>query len=299
MKILCIGHAAYDITLPIDSFPIENTKNRVTERVECGGGPASNAAYLLAKWKMESYFAGVIGNDVYGSKILKEFNDIGVHTNFLEINKDLTTTSSFIIASKENGSRTILTYRPNDMKMSGFDLDIKPDVILIDGQEPEISKKILLDNPNAISIIDAGRVNPEIIELSKLVNYVVCSRDFAENITNIKIDYNNNKTLVDVYVSLKEILKNNIIITLEEFGCIYEDNANIRRMPSIKVKAKDTTGAGDIFHGAFAYGIANGYNIEKTLKYANIAGAISVTRVGGRYSIPTLEEVEEKYATFK
>lgn len=299
MKTLCIGHAAYDITIPMDGFPIENTKYRVTERIECGGGPASNAAYLLAKWKMESYFAGVIGNDVYGNRILKEFNDIGVHTNFLEINKDLTTTSSSIIVNKENGSRTILTYRPNDMKMSSFDLDIKPDVILIDGQELEISKKIIIDNPDAISIIDAGRAKPEIIELAKMVNYVVCSKAFAEDVTNIKIDYNNSKTLVDVYLSLKQMFKNNIVVTLEEFGCIYEDNGNIRRMPSIKVKAKDTTGAGDIFHGAFAYGIANGYNIEKILKYANIAGAISVTRVGSRYSIPTLEEVEEKYATFE
>ena len=47
MKILCIGHVAYDITVPLEEFPTENTKNRVNERIECGGGPASNAAYLL------------------------------------------------------------------------------------------------------------------------------------------------------------------------------------------------------------------------------------------------------------
>ena len=70
-------------------------------------------------------------------------------------------------------------------------------------------------------------------------------------------------------------------------------------MPSIKVQAQDSTGAGDIFHGAFTYGIANKFDIEKALRYANIAGAISVTRVGGRFSIPSLEEVESKYDALK
>lgn len=299
MKVLCIGHAAYDITIPVDSFPEENTKNRVTERVECGGGPASNAAYLLAKWNMESYFAGIIGNDVYGNRILNEFNEVGVHTNFLEISKNVVTTSSFIIASRENGSRTIMTYRPNEMKMSDIDLDIEPDVILIDGQEIEKSKQAILSNPNAISIIDAGRSKPEIIELCRLVDYVVCSKNFAEEVTGIKIDYNNIETLINAYMGLKKEFNKNIIITLEEQGCLYEEDGKIKKMPSIHVKAVDSTGAGDIFHGAFAYGIANHFDLTKTLRYANIAGAISVTRVGGRYSIPSLEEVEEKYASLK
>lgn len=299
MKILCIGHAAYDITIPVDDFPIENTKNRITERVECGGGPASNAAYLLAKWKMDSYFAGVIGNDVYGNRILNEFNEIGVHTNFLQINQNLTTTSSFIIANRSNGSRTILTHRPTEMKMRDFEVDIEPSVILMDGQEVEMSKKMIKQFPNAITIIDAGRPKEGIIELAKMVNYLVCSKDFAEAVTQIKIDYNDVNSLVQVFLKLKEEFQNNIIVTLEEHGCLYEKENLIKRMPSIRVEAIDSTGAGDIFHGAFAYGIANKFEIERTLKYANIAGAISVTRVGGRFSIPTLEEVENKYDALK
>ena len=70
-------------------------------------------------------------------------------------------------------------------------------------------------------------------------------------------------------------------------------------MPSIKVKALDTTGAGDIFHGAFTYGIAKKIDYEKTLKLANIAGAISVTRIGGRNSIPTWAEMREVYNEFR
>ena len=64
-------------------------------------------------------------------------------------------------------------------------------------------------------------------------------------------------------------------------------------IPSIKVKAVDATGAGDIFHGAFAYFISNGYNLEDAIRLSSITGAISVTRIGSRNSIPTLKEVLE------
>ena len=300
MKILCIGHAAYDITIPLEEYPIENTKNRVTERVECGGGPASNAAYLLAKWNMETYFAGIVGNDNYGNVIENEFKTVGVDTTYLEKSDELTTTSSFIIANSSNGSRTVLTYRPKTMKMQNFDIDFEPDVILVDGQEKEASLKIINEYPNAISIIDAGSARDDVIELAEAVNYVACSKDYAEKITGIKVDYNNPDTLARIYSTLKKKYNNkHVIVTLEGNGSMYEINGEVKIMPSIKVDAKDSTAAGDIFHGAFAYGIANGFDIAKTLKYANLAGAISVTRVGGRYSIPSLEEVEQAYASLK
>ena len=69
-----------DITMAVDSFPKENTKNRIDNRVECGGGPAGNAAYLLGKWGMDVHFAGVVGNDEYGKRIKEEFESVNVNT---------------------------------------------------------------------------------------------------------------------------------------------------------------------------------------------------------------------------
>ena len=60
---------------------IENTKNRVRNRVECGGGPASNAAYLLGKWGIETYFSGIVGNDLYGHNIKHEFQKVNVNVD--------------------------------------------------------------------------------------------------------------------------------------------------------------------------------------------------------------------------
>lgn len=299
MKILCIGHAAYDITIPVESFPVENTKNRVHDLVECGGGPSSNAAYLLGKWGMDVSFAGIVGNDEYGRRIKTEFDRDGVNTQYLEISNNYKTPSSFIIANKGRGTRTVLTYRPNEMQMQDINLDFIPDIILMDGQEPVLSKKIIKMFPRAISIIDAGRPTPEIIELSKMVNYLVCSKDFAEAVTKMKIDYNQPETITILYRELENIFHNFIVITLEANGSLYKRDNLIKIMPSIKVIPVDSTGAGDIFHGAFTYGIANRLDFEKILKIANVAGALSVTKIGGRYSAPSKEEMKNVLNDFE
>ena len=85
MKYLTIGHASYDITFRLDKFPIENTKQRVSKHIDCGGGPASNAGYLLALWDCDVSFQGVAGNDYYGKMIKAEFNSVGVDTTYLEL----------------------------------------------------------------------------------------------------------------------------------------------------------------------------------------------------------------------
>ena len=295
MKIICIGNAAYDVTLPVNHYPVENKKIRLdAPRVECGGGSASNCAYLLAKWGMETYFAGAVGDDYYGNKIIEEFEKIGVNTKYIEKKKDVSTTSSFIIANTTIGSRTILTDKSKDMVMKKREIDDDFDVILLDGYERDFALEVIKKNPNAIKIIDAGSLRESTVELAKMVDYVVCSNDFAMEFTKKKIDYSDMKTLIEIYDDLKKEFSQNVVIKLEDKGCFTYDDG-YKMVPSIKVKSIDSTGAGDIYHGAFTYCIANGYDIITTMKMSNIAGALSVTRVGGRFSIFTLEEVKEKY----
>jgi len=295
MKIICIGNAAYDVTLPIDHFPIENKKIRLDQsRVECGGGSASNCAYLLAKWGMETYFGGVIGDDYYGDKIIKEFEEIGVNTKYLEKKSGVSTTSSFIIANTSKGSRTILTDKKKESVMSKIEIDDKFDVILLDGYEKAFAKEVIKKNPKAIKIIDAGSLRENTVELAHMVDYIVCSKDFAEEFTKKKIDYNDMRTLIEIYDDLKHEFSQKIVITLEDKGCFTYENG-YKMVPSIKVDTVDSTGAGDIYHGAFTFCIANKYDLITTMRMANIAGALSVTKLGGRNSVFTLDEVKAKY----
>ena len=294
MRVLCLGQSAYDITLPVESYPIENKKWRSTGRIECGGGSASNCAYLLAKWGLDTYFAGVLGNDYYGNKIKKEYEEVNINMKYLETKNDIETVSGYILTNLSNGSRTIVTYRNNDIKMSPIELEEEFDVILFDGYEKDIALDIIKKNPNAITILDAGGMNKDRVELCYLVDYVVCSKDFAEDFSKMKVDYQNEETIHRIYDCLKEEFKTNIVITLEDKGSFgYIDG--YKWIPSIKTTVVDSTGAGDIYHGAFVYGVAKGFDLETTMKVANIAGALSVETMGGRYSIRTLDEVMNKY----
>ena len=295
MKILCIGLSSYDVTYQVEQYIKENTKNRINSRIECGGGPANNAAYLLGKWGMDVYYAGCVGSDRHGKLIKEELESVNVNTDYMETKKNMITTVSNIIANIKDGTRTILTYCPDENNLTELDLNFSPDIILIDGQEYAVSKEILNKYPKAISIIDASRNTEEVIELSKKVKYLVCSKDFAENVTNIKFDFSDSKTIIAIYSKMKEMFKNNIIVTLESKGALYEKEGKIKIMPSLKVKSIDSTGAGDFFHGAFTYALANNYEIDKAIKLANITGALSVLKVSSKASAPSKEEVEKIY----
>ncbi len=290
MKVLCIGHATYDIMIDMDNYPKENTKNKVKRLIGCGGGQASNAAYLLGKWGVDTTFIGLIGKDNFGQIIKSELESVNVNTDYLEMNGK--TTVSYIIVNGQNGSRTPLTHHPTDLKMQDINENINPDIILIDGYEPHIATKLLDKYPNCISVLDAEKNIDTTIELAKRVNYVISSKSFLENFSNIKIE--DEHTLRKAISYANQYFKN-FIVTLEDKGCAYNDKI----IPSIKISQVDSTGAGDLFHGAFVYGLTQNWDINKILKFANITGALSVTKLGSRNSVYSKEKVEEIYNGIK
>ena len=278
MKAICVGHSTYDTTLPMNEYPTENIKYRIENHIECGGGPASNGAYLLAKWGIDTTICSVIGDDYYGTKIIEDFEKIGANTKYLEVKENHQTSSSFIIANMSNGSRTIITSKKDPIRKLNQRVPEKADLILVDGEHPETADEVLDNNKDAISIIDAGRLNEDTKRLGKKVKYLVCSKEFAEKFSGKTIDINNKDLLIEIF-------------TLEAAGSFTEINGKYKIIPSIKVVAKDSTGAGDIFHGAITYFLGIGYDLETSIRYSSITSAISVTRIGSRYSIPDLEEV--------
>lgn len=291
MKAICVGHSTYDITFPVDGYPEENIKYRIDNSCECGGGPASNGAFLLSKWGVDTSIVSAVGNDYYGSKVKEEFMKVGTNIDHLELSDKISTSTSFILANTKNGNRTIFTSKRDRLRKLSNKVLLKGDVILLDGEHPETAKEVLLNNKNSISILDAGRVNDDTKELGKLVNYVVCSHDFAETFTSKKINYDDFDSLIKIHKKLFDYYKTNVIITLEKRGSFTIIDGEYMIVPSIKVKAIDSTGAGDIFHGAFCYFISNGYSLYDSIRYASITGALSTTRIGSRLSVPTLKEV--------
>jgi len=291
MKIFCIGHAVYDITLPVDKFPKENTKKRVTDRMECAGGSSSNAAVLLARWGEKTYFLGTVGDDLYGKRLRKDFTNNNVDTRYLMVTKGINTSISHIITALDKGTRTIITYVDQELKSSLKSVRTKPDVIFLDGNEYDLSVNVINKNKKAIKVIDAGKYTEDMVKLAHKADYVVCSKNFAEDYAKIIIDYKDLNTVKKAYKKLEADFKGTVVITLEALGSFAKIDDKYELVPSIKVPVVDSTGAGDIYHGAFTYFIAHGYSLKETMRLSNITGGLSVTKLGSRNSIPTLEEV--------
>ena len=112
----------------------------------------------------------------------------------------------------------------------------------------------------------------------------------------LKIDFQNMKTLGEVYQKLKRrYLKTEFIITLGENGALYCVNNQIKITPSLKVNVIDSHGSKDAFCIGFAYSIVNEQDLEKAVKYGSIAGGLATTKIGARLGIPTLEDVKKIY----
>ena len=105
MKVLCIGSSNIEITCPIDKFIQEDSQTKIIERYECGGGVAGNIAYLFGKWGVETYIASMVGSDDAASKIKKEYETIGVKTDFIETSYDRPTSESIVLLNKTNKNK--------------------------------------------------------------------------------------------------------------------------------------------------------------------------------------------------
>ena len=98
VDVLCIGIAAYDLTLSVSNHPLPDDKAMADSLICCGGGPAANAAVTVARLGYSSAYSGYIGNDVYGDKLIQEFTDEGVVTDYI-VRGDSSTSLSVVLVS--------------------------------------------------------------------------------------------------------------------------------------------------------------------------------------------------------
>ncbi len=294
-EIICIGNTSYDITAYIDGYPEENMKYMSHEFNECGGGPAANASYLIAKWGEKSVLVSLTGNDIYSKSAEEALRKRGVDTTNLFMDPEVESAVSIITVNKLNGSRTLINRNKLDQINNPDNVTFEkynPAVLLFDGYELDTSERAMEIFPDAESVLDAGSFRSETEILAPKVDHLVCSEKFACTFTgleNLQSDNNYRKA----FSMLEKLCPNNIVITIGEKGMIYKKDNEIIIMPSFEVKAVDTTGAGDIFHGAYAYGLLKKMSLEDNLRFSSAAAALSACKKGGMTSIPELDEVRE------
>jgi sulfofructose kinase len=287
LDVLCVGTAAYDLIFTLDSHPVEDAKMDAAKLDRCGGGPAANAAVTISRLGHSATFAGYLGRDPFGDENLRELNEAGVRTD-LVVRGPWTTPLSAVMV-KPDGSRALVNYRDPDghLPAGSIDLDqIEPRFILFDGHEPLISPSLAqaASRRNIPTILDAGSVRPGAVDLVGHSDHLVCALKFALDYTGAGEEEEALKRLAG--------LAPTVVITLGDRGLIWSKGPTRGRQSAFAVEAVDTTGAGDVFHGAYAVALVEGMTWQATLRFASAAAALCCTRIGARLGIPSRPQLE-------
>jgi sugar/nucleoside kinase (ribokinase family) len=238
-----------------------------------------------------------VGNDYYGQQIVAEFRSVGTDTSLLEVRVDFPTPLSVILVSRQTGSRTLVNRRIQGTPLSlepRVLAGLSPKVLLFDGHELAASLAARSAFPDAITILDAGSAREGTLALADKVTYLLASERFALQVTGLP-----NLDSADLQRACLDILAERFgttaVVTLGERGLIVYEGCH-HQFPAFPAAVVDTTAAGDIFHGAFAYGALNEKPLQENLRFASMTASLSVQLPGGRKSVPPIAQVKEALA---
>lgn len=290
MLVTGLGQCSLDYLSLVDRYPDIDTKKEVLEWHEQGGGPVATALVALSRLGVSCRFHGVIGDDGAGDKIRRSLTQEGVEVKGIVRREQSSSQIAFIAIEKTTAKRTIFWRRPsgNDLQPDELGPDFLRDsnFLLLDGlmMDASLAAAKKAKEMHVPVMLDAGSVRPGMPELAKLCDYVVTSKVFAEGM-GWKLTPG---FLLDQQAHLGIMT---LTITQGESGSITVSGDRVIRMPAFSVEAIDTTGAGDVFHAGYIYGLLQQWDLEYVVRFASALAALKCTRMGGRKGAPSLGEV--------
>jgi len=314
----CVGFGmnAVDYLSILDPYPNLDEKVEVVESSRQGGGPVPTAMVTLARLGLKVAYIGKIGDDPEGGFVKAELDKEGVNTDYLIKDKKSKTAKAFIWVDKNTGKRTVALdkTRSNHIEISELKFidSITTKFLHIDARKPEVdiflsqwAKKL-----GAKVSLDVGSLRSGVELVFPFVNHLIVSKSFACGFTRLS----------DPFSACKKLMKEGfeiVVVTIGEDGCICgsprgfttsgsprgfntsgEEN-EFFHSPGFPVKVVDTTGAGDVFHGAFIYGLLEKWDLKRAARFACATAAMKCRKLGGRAGIPNLAEVANFMKSFK
>jgi sulfofructose kinase len=254
------------------------------------GGAVGTALATVCALGGQSRFFGRLSDDEFGTLILKGLRDFGVETGFALTEPDKTSPVSFTMVDDQTARRVVRFTRGNVSELDPGELPKAlldgAGLLLIDGRFPAV-QAAAAERARALSIpilLDARHLGPGMGELLGLCDVVVGSERFAAEISHTS----------DTGRSLVELTKMGpriAVMTLGEDGAIGLEGDKLVRQSAIAIDVQDTSGASDVFRGAFAYALVQGWPLERCLPFANAAAGLNCRHLGGLAGIPSLAEV--------
>ena len=290
-SIIAIGYCGLDRLCLLPHIPIDD-KVKIDEYLEQGGGPAATAAFTAARLGIKTAFVGVVGDDMAGSIIRKGLDDVGIDTHYLVQRPNSTSPLGFCWVDQKTGKRSIAWTHGNALPLEPGEIPLAAirdaDAIHLDGHQGDAALEAseLASHTATHVSLDAGTIVPDIERLLELSDIIIASEKFATTVTG------SGDPKEAVKILFKIGFTNFSGITLGEKGSLGYDGAQLFFQPSFKVDVKDTTGAGDTYHGAFLASYVKCLPPQECMRRAAAAAAIKCTALGGRTAIPDMTTLE-------
>ncbi|WP_079910903.1 ribokinase [Paenibacillus sp. 32352] len=297
-KLLVVGSVNMDIVTHVTKLPVpgETVKGLSTDYFP--GGKGANQAVAASMAGAEVTFAGAVGEDAYGPRLIESLQSKGVRTeNILRkptgsgiayINVDNSGENHIILSEGANGQ-----FSADDL-LRGSRCFEGVQGLLLQNEIPwetTVQALKLARSHGVFTCYNPAPVAPVPSEVWPLIDLVVVNESEAEQLTGIHVEQ------PDSYKQAVEALlaqgAQSVLLTLGEKGCIFADRQGKEvKQSAFRVKAVDTTAAGDTFIGSFMAAYLSGQALEDSLQFASAASAIAVSRAGAQASIPSREEIE-------
>jgi ribokinase len=289
--VIGVGCCAVDNLCVMDRYPVEDEKYEVEAIDLQGGGNIATALVTVARLGGSCCFHSVVGRDELEQRILGDLEREAVDVAHAVI-KEGTNPYTFILINRNNSSRTII-YTTNGIAVLD-PADLNPDlirsakVLLIDLFHAEASLEAarIARKAGVPVVLDAELIKPLSESVVAQATHLIPSRGFAVSFTDAGKDIDD-RTLLDRLVA--QTGAEFVAITLGSEGAICHDRVRGETFSqkAYRVDTLDTTGAGDVFHGAFCHFLARGRDLRDAVQYASACSAVKCRGLGGRKNIPT------------
>ena len=251
-----------------------------------GGGQVATAMVALSRWGVKTKYIGKIGEDELGQFSLHSIQQEGVDVSSVTIEPNATNQFAMIIVDGPSGERTILWNRDERLMYRAGELR-KEEVcsgklLHLDGHDIRAAIQCArwAKEEKIPTIIDLDKVEPLTFELIQEIDFVITSSRFPILYTGIS---DQKKALIE----LRKHTSGFLCATLGHEGAMALVKGEIIYVQGFKVNAVDTTGAGDVFHGGFIYGLLQNWEVIEILRFANAVAALKCRDLGGRRGIPS------------
>lgn len=290
-----VGLNATDTLITLPHFPERGSKVEYSQALILPGGQTASAVIACQTWGLTTRYVGKLGDDDAARLHARAFEQAGVDAQMITASGASSAHSLIVVDS--GGERTVLCQRNERVLLRPDDLQrewiVNARALLIDGFETAAAAQAA-SWARAIGIpviADLDELYDGVEDLAAQVDYLVVSRDFPSRLTgerNLEQALRKMKNRYGCAVTAA---------TLGQDGVLAWDGVHFHFRPAYCVNVTDTTGAGDVFHAGFIYGLLQGWPLTRQLDFACAAAALNCTATGARGGIGSIEKVEELMAT--